>query len=343
MDCVKPVLAWKCGTVRCKCDGQTSVHLVFSGREAEKYFRSHFGPLWPKVMSDNEMLVPCGKCPNCVARKRALQSIRLCHERSMHDNACFITLTYDEEHVPVTDTRVNVDPNKHLDRGISNGPIRTLYPKDVQDFIKRLRGSLTYQCTRKKVRRDHVDRIRYFLVGEYGSKTHRPHYHLIVFGWFPSDAVPWRKDDFLSAQIARLWPHGFHTVSKVTEGRCKYAAQYVTKKMVKKDDPFEGRRCPEFIRQSVKNGGIGVPWFHRYAKHCAAVGYVTYRSGNLILKSGMPPSYVRHLRKYFPDDWLAWRDRCTKSVRVEISPEDALARARLNEIRFQKSLDREIL
>lgn len=88
---------------------------------------------------------------------------------------------------------------------------------------------------------------------------------------------------------------------------------------------------------------MGVPWFRRYAKHCAAVGYCTYRSKNLILKSSLPPSYVAALRKYFPDDWLQWRDRCTKHNAHVAPPEELAAKALLNEVRFRRAIDRETL
>ena len=65
----------------------------------------------------------------------------------------FVTLTYDDNQVPMND---NAD--------------LILYKPDLQNFLKRLR------------KRKDGERIRYFAVGEYGTQSGRPHYHLCLFG-----------------------------------------------------------------------------------------------------------------------------------------------------------------
>lgn len=95
------------------------------------------------------LLVPCGKCLACRIAKRSEWSMRMLHELDSFDDACFITLTYNEDNLP------------------SNG---SLIKADLQKFWKRLRKSLGDR------------KIRYFACGEYGDKFGRPHYHAIVFG-----------------------------------------------------------------------------------------------------------------------------------------------------------------
>lgn len=93
--------------------------------------------------------VPCGRCMLCrIERKREWKN-RLLLELDYWDAASFITLTYDEENVP-------------LDRSLNK--------KALQDFFKRLRRRLGDK------------RIKYYAVGEYGDLNYRPHYHAIIFG-----------------------------------------------------------------------------------------------------------------------------------------------------------------
>lgn len=96
--------------------------------------------------------VPCGKCPPCKKRRASGWSFRLMQEEKRSTSAYFITLTYDTACVPIT----------------SKG-FMSLRKRDPQLFFKRLR------------KRDPTSRIRYYAVGEYGGRTNRPHYHLILF------------------------------------------------------------------------------------------------------------------------------------------------------------------
>lgn len=99
----------------------------------------------------------------------------------------FVTLTYNEQCMPV----------------FSNG-IPTLWKQDVQAFLKRLRKK-----TDKK--------LRYYLTGEYGSKTLRPHYHMILFN-FPLDQVE---------DITDAWGLGNVHLGDVTPASIHYTTKYV--------------------------------------------------------------------------------------------------------------------
>lgn len=103
----------------------------------------------PRYSYKKYMLVPCGKCVNCKLNYAKMWSIRIMHELKDWDSACFLTLTYDEEHLP---------KDGSLDK------------QDLQKFFKRLRFNLGGR------------KIKYFACGEYGEQYGRPHYHIIVFG-----------------------------------------------------------------------------------------------------------------------------------------------------------------
>jgi hypothetical protein len=99
-------------------------------------------------------LVACSKCYNCLQRKRAHWSFRIHQELKNSNSAKFITLTYDDDHLPVTE----------------DGEI-TLNKRHLQLFLKKLR----------KIDKSGDIPIRFFATGEYGTLKDRPHYHLILF------------------------------------------------------------------------------------------------------------------------------------------------------------------
>ena len=94
----------------------------------------------------NGVELQCGKCIACRIAKSNEWGTRIYHELDYYPESCFLTLTYDEEHLPD-------------DYG--------LHKKHLQDFFKRLRKN-----TGKK--------IKYYAVGEYGENYDRPHYHCIM-------------------------------------------------------------------------------------------------------------------------------------------------------------------
>lgn len=108
----------------------------------------------PINLKHREAIVPCGKCPQCTARKTSAWSFRLMQEEKQSDSALFITLTYADAHLHFSD--------KNLPQ---------LSKRDVQLFIKRLR----------KLHPTQSKPLKYFAVGEYGDRTWRPHYHLLLF------------------------------------------------------------------------------------------------------------------------------------------------------------------
>lgn len=311
MKCLSPIDAWICGLKYAK-DGVLSQNRVFSSSEALEYYS-----FMPALMEKNYSPVPCGKCAICQIRKRKDMTVRLAHERSMHKDCCFITLTYDDDHLPKTNAAdwKSSESVPCLWRGDDFG-YATLLPTDVQLFIKRLRRHLEYRPKKPTSQaRDHVDCIRYFAVGEYGTTTHRPHYHILIFGWQPSDMVLHQLKSnhriCRSAQIEKLWTYGYSTVCDVEYGVAKYCARYVTKKFARLEKPLPDEKyiCPEFTLQSVRNGGIGSSWLNCYYTNIAN-GFVTVRTGqDRISKCAVPKYYYDRLRKINLPYWLELRDQ----------------------------------
>lgn len=145
-------------------------------------------------VTQEELAVPCGKCPGCVARRTSEWSFRLLHEDKVSNSSLFITLTYDTAHVPIT----------------KNG-FMSLDKRALQLFFKRLR----------KLQMPKVDEtqksIKYYAVGEYGGNTSRPHYHIILFN---------ARIDL----IALAWTLGNIHYGTVTAQSVGYTLKYICKK-----------------------------------------------------------------------------------------------------------------
>lgn len=146
------------------------------------------------------MAFPCGQCPECLKRRVSGWSFRLTREGRRSSSAYFLTLTY--ENPPMS----------------KNG-FMSLQKTDVQKFIKRLRKT-------------NGNKLKYYACGEYGSQTHRPHYHIILFNAFEST-------------IEKAWsinnkPIGHVHTGDVNEASIGYTLKYMckTKKvpMHKNDD-----------------------------------------------------------------------------------------------------------
>lgn len=142
--------------------------------------------------------VPCGKCSLCRKRKASAWSFRLMQEYKNADNGYFITLTYDSNDL----TNITI-----TDKGFM-----ALDRRHVQGFIKRLRTA--HSRLRKEVKR--FKSIRYYAAGEYGGKTGRPHYHIIIFNI--------HKD-----LVEREWRRGGVHIGGLSEASVGYTLKYISK------------------------------------------------------------------------------------------------------------------
>lgn len=149
-------------------------------------------------------LVPCGKCPNCHSRNRQSIADRVFLEQSIgHKFGYFLTLTYDNEHLPKTYFSRIQDKKTSFLYGFSK--------RDCQLFLKSLRYRL--------------GSFRYILSCEYGSinYTHRPHYHAIIL-------LNKRIDiDELRTIVFECWSRGRTSVSRSTIGSIMYTCKYCIK------------------------------------------------------------------------------------------------------------------
>lgn len=144
-----------------------------------------------------EMVVPCGACESCLAARSSQWAVRCYCESLDYDQMAFLTLTYDDEHLP------------------KGGKISK---PELQNFLKRLR--------KKGLK------FRYFACGEYGDALGRPHYHAVIFGHdFMGDAIPFNSEHYESKILTEVWGKGIVTTTPATFSTICYTVGYVAKKI----------------------------------------------------------------------------------------------------------------
>lgn len=213
----------------------------------------------PKIKEFIE--IPCGKCIGCRLHYSAQWAQRCMLEAGRHEKNCFITLTYDNKHIP--ECNPICDDNGLV---IASSPYHPLKKSDFQEFMKRFRQRLVddYKREHKDWKKEELPRIRFFACGEYGSEenTKRPHYHAIIFGYnFDSDRYIFRKNFrgdtlYRSDLLESLWTYGISTVAECSFDTCAYVARYILKKQYGKGASiYEDLNIPpEFTVMSRRPG-----------------------------------------------------------------------------------------
>lgn len=208
--------------------------------------------------------VACGRCLSCRSARAKSWSLRCWHEAKCWQHNWFLTLTYDDAHLP---------------------EFGSLRKEDYQRFLKRLRKRFSGHCSSPLG----DSPIRYYGCGEYGSTTSRPHYHLLLFNLQLLDARQRSRGVFTSGSLSELWRFGNHVLAPVTPASASYVAGYETDKLrravgesrrpIVVVDEATGEllseREPEFKTMSNRPG-IGSYWYRRYGfgdlRHGYAVG-----------------------------------------------------------------------
>lgn len=235
--------------------------------------------------------VGCGQCIGCRLERSRQWAVRCMHEAQMHEDNCFITLTFDNEHIP---------QNGSLDVSI------------FQRFMKRLRKEYAPK------------KIRFFHCGEYGEKFKRPHYHACLFGFDFSDLVSYNTGKGVvqsSNALKKLWPYGFNTVGELTFDSAAYVARYITKKVTGQaallhytDIDFKtgevlNERKPEYTTMS-RRPGIGKKWFDEFKDEVYPSDSVVVRG-----KEMKPPKYYDSQYEIIePEKFLKIKDERVKEA-----------------------------
>lgn len=225
MPCYKPLQAWL-GSVNPETGKR---YVLFSNpNKVGKASVSEFVEL------------PCGKCVGCRLERSRQWAIRCVHEAQLHEENCFITLTFSDEYL---------DPKGSLVRA------------DFQKFMKRLRKKFKGK------------KIRYMHAGEYGEKTGRPHHHAILFGIDFQDKKYHNTRNghrvYTSQTLEEVWGKGLSEIGDVTFESAAYVARYCCKKQNEKQDfltkekELKDGRIKEYNTMSRKPG-LASDWLKKY-------------------------------------------------------------------------------
>lgn len=277
-----------------------------------------------------ERKLPCKQCIGCRLDYSRIWAIRIMHEAQMHKDNCYLTLTYDDDHLP--------------DHGF-------LVKKHFQDFMKRYRRKFSDV------------QIRYYYSGEYGEKHQRPHYHACIFGHSFDDLVFFKRNHlgqpiYTSETLKKLWPYGYSSVGDLEFRSAAYVARYILKKVngLEKDDHYSFcdletgellQRPQEFSDQSrggrglngEKLGGIGKQWLDSYFSDVYPSDEIVFSGKRL----SVPAYYDRLLERSDPDLYREIKDKRKSDFYMmklkapdEFTPERLIIKERCKELSVQK-------
>lgn len=224
-------------------------HYQKSGRVSARFLDTEHTWLINKYGLADIFDVPCGRCINCRLDYAKKWSYRCLLEAKSWSENFFLTLTYDDEFLSPT---VNIETGELLGA--------TLVPKEVVDFLKRLREKYRTEY-------NHTN-IRFYMAGEYGDHTFRPHYHMIAFNLPIFDLKYYSKSPlgdcyYNSDTIKALWGKGHVVIGEVTAQSAAYTARYCQKKAGKEVDYAALGLHKEYTRMS-RNPGIALPYLEQH-------------------------------------------------------------------------------
>lgn len=223
-----------------------------------------------------EMSVPCGQCIGCRLERSRQWAIRCVHEASLHQDNCFVTLTYATEFLP------------------ANGSL------DKRDFVLFM----------KRLRKRFGEGIRFFHCGEYGEKFCRPHHHVCLFNFdFPDKQLLSQNlgnPIYVSKALSELWPYGYSSIGSVTFESAAYVARYIMKKINgdMASEHYDGRQ-PEYITMS-RRPGIAAGWFEQFSSDCYPKDFITIKGG---IKCRPPKYYDRLYRENHGEEFYEIMER----------------------------------
>lgn len=268
---------------------------------------------WRELPDHKQLQLPCNQCVGCRLRRSAEWATRCMHEAKMHRYNSWLTLTYQDEHLPNRyDTGLT---HPKTNKRIYSGTLDKHHP---QKFFRALRKALSSKRARTDLTvlfeyKDGsaamglrpIPQLRYYYGGEYGEKYGRPHYHACLFGVDFNDKKHTATTDagyklYESQTLTKLWPHGQHTIGDLTWETAAYTARYIMKKITgqKQKNHYEKidhetgeiiNAMPEYNDMS-RRPGIAHQWLQKYLTDVYPHDHVIVRGNKT-----KPPRYYDKL------------------------------------------------
>lgn len=285
MGCTKPLVRFKNGQITSlkkylwSDEHARKEGIIIDGIEIVSQERE----LLNMLRLDEAQLIPCGQCTGCKLQNSSSWANRMEMELPYHKNAWFLTLTYDNEHVPYRYTYDKLT-GEVITENLS------LCDEDMQKFWKRLRRWLEYHERNEEA-------LMYFQAGEYGSKTHRPHYHAIVY------SLPIQQDELKTYKkekgytyynvdwITKLWSMGHVVIAAAEWKNMAYTARYTTKKVYGKAGQEYYQELGITPERCMMSKGIGQRYYFEHRDEIYAKDSIQLANG----KTCKPPRYFDKL------------------------------------------------
>lgn len=280
--------------------------------------------------------IPCGQCIGCRLEYSRQWADRGYLESLLHEQNYFITLTYDNEHLPMNDFCTTKEGKIYVRQDDWTG---TLRKRDLQLFFKRLRNE--------------IPKFLYLACGEYGTKNGRPHYHAILFGaelptktfynariinneyYYQNDIIEkcWTEETGKTGKRGKSL--GFSNISNASWNTIAYTARYVVKKQTgtyADEEMCKLGREREFITVS-KNPAIGKEWFNLNHAKCMDEDKILIANTHGAYETKRPRYFDKLIEKY-NEEWVqedkerrrekAIRANDTKMARTSLTEKEQL-------------------
>lgn len=220
------------------------------------------------------MLVPCGKCIECLRDRQNSWIYRLFLEDCTSQHSLFVTLTYDQRSLPlVLDNGFHLRYGEYIKaKSICNCEL-TLEPDDFTKYMKRLRKSCGFRNGDS----------RYFMCGEYGTENGHPHYHMLFF-------YDNKEPELVEQFIESCWPYGFVTIEPVIFNRITYVTKYITE-----DSDFVPKSEGQYPYYNRQSHGIGIRGYLDEEKFYGEFYKTAILPNGKVIQT---PRYFR--KKFFP-------------------------------------------
>lgn len=228
--------------------------------------------------------LPCRRCELCLRARKSDLTVRLVMEGWSNPDSICATFTYSDDMLP---------------------PGRGLSKRDAQLLVKRIRVH---------VARAGLPTIRCHVVGEYSPKKLRPHLHVIVWNWFPADAVAAAhksasgRPEFTSQVLTDIWGKGRVTFQRFSASAAAYVAKHQASKLRVKgaaelavvDEHGNWSFLPPEFELRPLRPGLGHAFFEKHQAQLLALDFIEVDGVKLPL-----PQYINTLAKRADPDRLS--------------------------------------
>lgn len=309
--------------------------------------------------------LPCGQCIGCRLQRANEWATRCMHEAQLHTENAFATLTYEKLNTPSLSHRDWQLFAKRLRKALTSkrhanniAISESLYYRRTRDQLESktepTKGNPPLQWAGERKAGEKFSptpQFKFYMAGEYGTRTKRPHFHACLFGINFTDrkhhiTTAAGKRLYTSETLNEIWGHGFTTIGDVEYESAAYIARYICAKITGPNsemfyqhvDAETGeitQLTPEYNKMSLAEG-IGKKWLEQYKTDVYPHGQVFTRGKpnrapryyDKIYKNESPEDYaeMKTMREFQAEQYLA--DNTTDRLRQK----EVVKQAQLNKL-----------